>query len=114
MDEHNCPNCGAIVRDCICPYCGTVFPTSTYDFQGKRCMLIAVDDDGNVLVRGVRVHSIEYKAQFEHYYTLDRDYFDPVIDEMVITGTADDLPATSRGIRELVRIFSERFCNETG
>ena len=112
MSEHNCPNCGAVIHDCICDYCGTVFPSSTFDFQGKRCMLITVDDDGNVHAMGIRVHSVEYKAP-EPYYTMDAVYYDFRSDEVAIEGIVDDLPSTSHGLRELGRILSERFCNET-
>ena len=109
MNEHNCPNCGAVVHDYICDYCGTVFPSSTYDFQGKRCMLIAVDDDGNVFAMGMRVHSIERK-ELSCYHTMDRAYYDiHDIDELIIEGVADNLPGASHGLRELGRIFSERF-----
>lgn len=113
MDGHNCPNCGAVVHDCICDYCGTVFPSSTFDFQGKKCMLITIDDDDNVYATGMRVHSVEWSAP-ECYCTMDAIRYDYRVDELTLTGTADDLPATSRGIRELGRIFSERFGNETG
>lgn len=48
-DKLNCPNCGAVITEAICPYCGTIF----YDFAnieiGKEAALrLKIGDNLNI------------------------------------------------------------------
>ena len=48
-DSYNCPNCGSVIRDFICDYCGTIF----YDFanlDGERANYIRLRINGQLVV----------------------------------------------------------------
>lgn len=106
----NCPNCGAVVHDCVCDYCGSVFPSSANDIIGKRCMLVVVDDSDQIRIMGLNVRSIVQKLP-ERYYTDTKSYFVggfAEVDEVEVTGTVDTTQVTAHGLRRLKDIFINR------
>lgn len=107
MDEHNCPNCGAIVRDCICDYCGTVFQSSTDVFVGRECVLVTMDDDDNIHVTGMRLHRMEYKEP-SYFNTLEWVHYRQV-NEVSMEGTIDDLFTKTQLMRRFGNALVERF-----
>jgi len=115
MDEHNCPNCGAVIHDCICDYCGTVFQSSTDAFIGRECVLMTMDDDGNMHVTGLRLHRMEYKEpEPVCFYTFNMPYLTyQHTREVIVEGTVDDLFTKTSWMRKLGNVLVERFSNET-
>jgi hypothetical protein len=92
-DITNCPNCGAVIHDCVCEYCGTVFPTAPDGFYGKRCMLVAIDDDGGgMYAMALHVNSME---RSRHVCFFNTDTYPYIFDrgrEVTIVGTIGDAP----------------------
>jgi len=94
-DMANCPNCGAVVHDCVCEYCGTVFPSSLSSFCGKPCVLVTIRD-GNLFAMALDVHAIERNPQTD-YFT---DNMELICvnrsNEVTVTGTLGDTQALFR------------------
>ena len=61
MVDHitNCPNCGGVLHDCICDYCGTVMPVNIDDFIGKRALLVSIDDNDDIIFSAIDVRRVE-------------------------------------------------------
>ena len=94
----NCPNCGAVVHDSVCEYCGTVFQADANRFIGKDCLFVLVYDDGfhfmDVNVREIR------NAMPTTFYTDDAVYFE-MSPKIEITGMIRDAQAASHQLRML-------------
>lgn len=62
MEKQNCPNCGAIISEEKCPYCGTMF----YDFSAidfdKPCF-IKFKKDGKIMRLCVRLKGLKYSME---------------------------------------------------
>ena len=106
-DTHNCPNCGAVIHDCICDYCGTVFQSSADAFIGRECVLMTMDDDGNMHVTGMRLHRIEYKTP-SRWDTLEWVHYRQA-NEVSIEGTIDDLFTKTQWMRRFGNALVKRF-----
>ena len=105
----NCPNCGAPIHDYMCDYCGTVFPTNLNDFNGRNAMLIAVDDDKNLFLQNLSIHSIEENRSYEDiFYTDNTCLRFQTFNEITIIGSIYDDKATMHHLKELKDIFNKR------
>ena len=109
QDVRNCPNCGAVVNDCVCAYCGTVFQNPLDDFLGLSAMLAAVKDDGTVIAMALKVRSLEQSQRPDFFYTDDsiyRVYSD--FPEVSLTGTLGDSATLGHTLRKVGKIAAER------
>lgn len=105
----NCPNCGAPIHDYICDYCGTVFPTNLNNFNGRNAMLIAVDDDKNLFLQNLSIHSIEENRLYEDiFYTSNMSLRFQTSNEITIIGSIYDDKAIMHHLKELKDIFNKR------
>ncbi len=106
----NCPNCGAPIHDYICDYCGTVFPTNLNDFNGRKAMLIAVDDDKNLFLQNLNIYSIEENRPYENiFFTNNEIRVDfRTSKEITIVGGVYDDKAIMHHLKELKDIFNKR------
>lgn len=106
----NCPNCGAPIHDYICDYCGTVFPTNLADFNGRNAILIAVDDDKNLLIQNLNIYNIDENRLYDHIYYTDNNVYGSFqfFNEITIVGSIYDDKATMHHLKELKDIFNKR------
>lgn len=78
----SCPNCGAAITGRICEYCGTIHDASPYDLKGRKAILIAIDDNENVIVQGCDISSVSIERPTMSTYAEDmcyRSLHDPVV-----------------------------------
>lgn len=106
----NCPNCGAVVHDCVCDYCGTVFPSEPIGITGRDCLLVTVDGD-EISVMGLNVRKVEVDSNPTHFYADDCKFYvinnEP--DIVTVSGTMFGSPTIAHDIRRLRDLINERF-----
>ena len=86
------------------------FPTNINDFNGRKAMLIAVDDDKNLFIQNLNIINIEEDNSYEHtFYTADTIYtrIQP-FNKITITGNIYDDKAIMHHLKELKDIFNKR------
>ncbi len=105
----NCPNCGGVIHDCICDYCGTVFTTTLNTLQGRNCLTIAFDDNDQIVLQGFKVRRIDTDVSTETYYTtnsmMHQVFNDP---DYTITASLQDKKAMSHMLRKFIKIANTR------
>ena len=105
----NCPNCGAVVHDCVCDYCGTVFPSRIDGLRGKGGLFISLNDDDELYVIGLNVSEVRESRPETRFYADDCVCFtsyDPV--SVDITGSIDDMSTMAHKLRRLRDTINER------
>ena len=105
----NCPNCGAVVHDCVCDYCGTVFPSRVDGLRGKGGLFISLNDDDELYVIGLNVSEVRESRPETRFYADDLAYYEsfgPCMIEM--TGYVDDMPTMTHKLRRLRDTINER------
>ncbi len=104
----NCPNCGGVIHDCVCDYCGTVFATTLNTLQGRNCLTIAFNDSDQIVLQGFKVRQIETNISTETYYTDNTTYrmfSDP---DYIITASLQDTQAMASMLRKFIKIANTR------
>ena len=106
----NCPNCGAVVHDCVCDYCGTVFPSEPISITGKDCLFVTVDDSDELMVMGFNVRKVEVDSNPTYFYADDCKYhvIDIEPDIVTVSGTMDGSPMMAHKLRRLRDLITER------
>ena len=109
-DLKNCPNCGAPIQDYICDYCGTIFPTNLKTFDGRKTILIAVDEKERLLLQSINITSIEEEYSLHGFYTNNefRQYNLAEAPCISIEGYLYDDKAIMHQIQELKKILNKR------
>ena len=104
----NCPNCGGVIHDCVCDYCGTVFTTTLNTLQGRDCLMISFDDNDQIVLQGFKTRRIETDIPTETYYTdntMYRTFNDP---DYIITASLQDMKAMAHMLRKFIKIANTR------
>lgn len=105
----NCPNCGGVLHDCICDYCGTVISNNIDDFIGKTSLLISIDDDGNIIFSVIDVRQITKENTYDTYYTDDFMYHTLMNStEIDISGNLTNSTTNMHELRKLRDILKNR------
>ena len=113
QDVRNCPNCGAVVNDCVCAYCGTILQNPLDDFMGLSAMLAAVKDDGSVIAMALKDRSLEESQQPDFFYTDDSIYHVcSGLPKVSLTGTLVDSATVGYMLRKIGKIAAERLYAE--
>lgn len=109
-DVKNCPNCGAVVHDCVCDYCGTVFQINPHNLCGKDCVFAAMGDDGELFVMGVNVREIEHRMSPTVFYSDTTAYWESESfnEYVTVTGSIDTDGMLAHKLRKLKEAVSER------
>lgn len=106
----NCPNCGAVVHDCVCDYCGTVFQVGADSFAGKECIFVAMGDNDELTVMGFKVNKIEERTMCDTFYAdnyavyVNPDFYQ----EVTIIGTLDPSQTTAHKLKRLKSLCDMR------
>ena len=104
----NCPNCGGVIHDCICDYCGTIFTTTLNTLQGRNCLMIAFDDDDQIILHGFKARRIEIDMSTETYYTDNTMYHTFSDPDYVITASLQDTQSMTHMLRKFINIANTR------
>ena len=110
----NCPNCGGVLHDCICDYCGTVISNDIQNFIGRTSLLISMDDDNNIIFLAMDVRTISEENHYDTFYTNDCMYHAFASDtdtDIGISGTLTNHPTDMRVLRKLRDILKGRLKN---
>lgn len=105
----NCPNCGAPIQDYICSYCGTVFPSNINNFNGRKAIMIAIDDENRLLLLGINISSIEESHEYATFYS--GNVLNSIVDmetEVSIEGYLYDDKALMHNVRNLKKLLDEK------
>ena len=105
----NCPNCGGVLHDCICDYCGTIISNDIRNFIGKTSLLISIDDDDNIIFSAIDVRTISEENYYDTYYTDNCMYHEFVSDVNIdISGSLTNNPTSMHVLRKLRDILKGR------
>lgn len=108
-DLKNCPNCGAPIQDYICDYCGTVFPSNINDFNGRKAIIIAIDEKDRLLIHSINISSIEENRNYDNIFTTNElRLYSPMFPQISIEGSSYDNTAIMHQMQELKRILNKR------
>lgn len=104
----NCPNCGGVIHDCICDYCGTVLQASLQSMSGRKCLMISLDDNDQVMLYGLNTTRIEENVSDMSYYADNTVYHTFTDPEYNITASLQDSQSMSHILREFVKVANTR------
>lgn len=111
MVDHitNCPNCGGVLHDYICDYCGTVMPVNIDDFIGKRALLVSIDDTDGIIFSAIDVRRVDRNDNYGIFYT-DHNVYNRILEssEIDITGYLTDSPTNMHELRKVRDILKNR------
>ena len=108
----NCPNCGGVLHDCICDYCGTVISNDIQNFIGRTSLLISMDDDDNIIFSAIDIRTVSKENHHDTFYTSNGVYHEFLTNmDIDISGSLTDHPTNMHVLRKLRDILKGRLKN---